>query len=228
MTFKLGIITDLHADLGALQAALAHLDALGVDLVVCAGDIVDGGDEPEQVIALLREREIPCIRGNHDRWAVMRNDNHEPEHEGDQRKLKLRSETVAWLAALPTRWDRTIEGVRVAVRHGTPNSDMDGIYPDASDADLESWLRRAEADVLIAGHTHVPLERHVAGGKLVVNPGALWRAAERAGSVMLVDPGGGPSTHAAGARGGCFGVLELPMKRWTAQRLDGTGEQASE
>ena len=228
MSFKLGVITDVHADLGALQAALGELDDLGVDQIVCAGDIVDGGDQPEQVIALLREREIPCIKGNHDRWAVMRHDNGEPEHEGDGRKLKLRSETVDWLSKLPAKWSRTIEGVRIVVVHGSPRSDMDGIYPDASDADLESWLRRAEADVLIAGHTHVPLERHATGGKLVVNPGALWRATERAGSVMLVVPGGGPSTHAAGARGGCFGVLELPAKRWTAQRLDGTGEQASE
>ena len=63
MTTLLGIITDLHADLGALRAALDRLDALGVDRVVCAGDIVDGGDQPEEVIALLRKREIPCIRG---------------------------------------------------------------------------------------------------------------------------------------------------------------------
>ena len=56
MTFLLGIINDLHADLGALQLALARLDELGVDQIVCAGDIVDGGDEPEQVIALRRER----------------------------------------------------------------------------------------------------------------------------------------------------------------------------
>ena len=85
----LGVITDLHADLGALQAALERMDDLGVDLVVCAGDIVDGGDEPEQVIALLREWRIPCIRGNHDRWAVARHDGGEPEHDGDARKLLL-------------------------------------------------------------------------------------------------------------------------------------------
>ena len=59
MTTLLGIITDLDADLGALQAALGWLDALGVDQIVCAGDVVDGGDQPEQVIAPLREREIP-------------------------------------------------------------------------------------------------------------------------------------------------------------------------
>lgn len=122
---------------------------------------------------------------------------------------------MAWLAALPTRWDRTIEGVRVAVRHGTPMSDMDGIYPDVTGSELESWCAVAEADVLIVGHTHVPLVRHVSGGKLVVNPGALWRGAE----AMLIDQGGGPSRPAERAQGGCFGVLELPSRRWTRQRL---------
>ena len=219
MTTLLGIITDLHADEGAVRAALERLDALGVDLIVCCGDIVDGGDQPEQVIALLREREIPCIRGNHDRWAVMRNDNNEPEHDGDQRKLFLKSSTVAWLAALPTRWDRTIEGVRVAVRHGTSKSDMDGIYPDATGSDLSRWCEQAEADVLVVGHTHIPVMLHVAGGKLVVNPGALWRGAEAFEAAMLLDPAGGPTRSAERAQGGCFGVLELPSMRWTHHRL---------
>jgi putative phosphoesterase len=218
MIFKLGVITDLHADLGALQAALAHLDDLGVDLIVCCGDIVDGGDEPEEVIALLRERGIPCIQGNHDRWAVARHARGEAAHAGDARKLALAHDSVAWLAALPTRWDRTIEGVRVAVRHGTPKSDMDGICPDASGADLERWCEQADADVLIVGHTHVPVERHVSGGRLVVNPGALWRGAEASEISMLSRTGGGPLNAAERAQGSCFGVLELPSRRWTRHR----------
>ena len=219
MTTLVGIITDLHADLGALRTALDRLDALGVDLIVCAGDIVDGGDEPEQVIALLREREIPCIRGNHDRWAVTRHDNGEPEHEGDARKLFLKPATVAWLAALPTRWDATIEGVRVAVRHGTPKSDMDGIYPDAAGSELSRWCEQAEADVLVVGHTHIPVMLHVAGGKLVVNPGALWRGAEAFEAVMLLYLADGPARTSEQAQGGSFGVLELPSRRWTQCRL---------
>ena len=218
MTTLLGIITDLHADLGAVLAVLDRLDALGVDQIVCAGDIVDGGDEPEQVIALLREREIPCIRGNHDRWAVMRHDNGEPEHVGDDRKLALKTETVAWLAALPTRWDTTIEGVRIAVRHGTPKSDMGGIYPDATGSDVERYLRQAEADVLIVGHTHIPVVLHAPGGKLLVNPGALWRGAEAFAAAMLLDPAGGPTRSVERAQGGCYGVLELPSMRWTHHR----------
>ena len=200
MTTRVAFITDLHADLLALEAALTLIDAMGIGLIVCAGDLVDGGDQPEQVIALLRGREIPCIRGNHDRWAVARSDTGEPEHEGAVRKLLLKPATVAWLAGLPTRWDATLEGVRVAVRHGTPKSDMDGIYPDATECDLDRWLRQAEADVLVVGHTHIPLEKHASGGRMVLNPGALWSGAEA-------------------LAGGCLGVLELPAKRWTVHRV---------
>ena len=219
MTFKLGVISDVHGDLGALQPALAQMDDLGVDLVVCAGDIVDGGDEPGEVVALLSARGVVCIQGNHDRWGLARHERGESEHDGDARKLYLQPETMRWLGALPTRWNRTIEGVRVAVRHGTPNSDMDGIYPGVTGSELERMLERVEADVLIVGHTHIPLVKHVSGGRLVVNPGALWRGAEASAATMQNDLGAGPARTAERVQGGCYGVLELPAKRWTLHRL---------
>lgn len=216
---KLGVITDVHADLVALEAALSQMAELGVDLIVCCGDIMDGGEKPDEVVELLREHGIPTIRGNHDRWALIRHDTGEAEHEGDARSLSLKPDTTAWLAALPARWDTTIEGVRVAVRHGTPLSDMDGIYPDVTDSEADSWLAAAEADVLIVGHTHVPLLKHVSGGKLIVNPGALWRGAGAFEAAMLLDPAGGAPRTSDRAQGGCFGVLELPSKRWTQHRV---------
>ena len=218
MTTRVGVISDLHGDLEALQQALEHLDELGVDQVACAGDVVDGGDQPEQVIALLRERGIPTIRGNHERWALARHDRGEPEHDGDARLLYMSPDAITWLASLPKVWRTTIEGIRVVVVHGTPLSDMDGIYPSETGSELESWLAVAEADVLIAGHSHIPLHRHISGGKLVVNPGALWRGAEAAAEAMALDPSGGPSRPAEGPQGGCYGVLELPSKRWTLHR----------
>jgi putative phosphoesterase len=219
MTFRLGILSDVHADLAALQAALDQFDHLGVDQIVCAGDVVDGGDRPEEVITLLRDRAIPTIRGNHDRWALMRHDNGEPEHDGDARKLFLSPDAVAWLAGLPRTWRGTIEDVRVVVVHGTPLSDMDGIYPGEAGSELESWLAVAEADVLVVGHTHIPLVRHVAGGRLVVNPGALWQGAEAAAGLGMSWSGDDDGPASGRPQGGCYGVLELPSKRWTQHRL---------
>jgi len=66
------LISDVHADVHSLDAALHHIADLGCDQIVCAGDLVDFGLFPEETISRIREREIPCVRGNHDRWSGRR------------------------------------------------------------------------------------------------------------------------------------------------------------
>ncbi len=123
---RLAIISDVHADLHALRDALSQAERAGCDAVVCAGDLVDYGVFPEETIALLIERGIPCIRGNHDRWAVGRGRADEPRAgvdvaPHDASGWDLSPATLQFLTGLPTRWDAVIEGVRVAVRHGNPD-----------------------------------------------------------------------------------------------------------
>jgi predicted phosphodiesterase len=143
---RLAIISDVHADVHALRDALVQIERLECDEIVCAGDILDWGLFPEETIALLREQRFQTIRGNHDRWAV---------HEGrDTSGWDLTAAATTWLTKLPASWSRTIEGVRVAVWHARPESDMKGIYPDAAPAELASLLDQADADALIVGHTH--------------------------------------------------------------------------
>ncbi len=63
---RLGLISDIHGDIRALETTLSRLDQLAVDQIVCLGDLVGYGSEPDAVVAQLRDRGIPCIRGNHD------------------------------------------------------------------------------------------------------------------------------------------------------------------
>ncbi len=69
---KLGLISDLHGDPVALELAWSHLTVLGADRIVCAGDLVGYGPLPDKVVAFVDSRGVPCVRGNHDRWAVER------------------------------------------------------------------------------------------------------------------------------------------------------------
>lgn len=209
---RLAIITDVHADVHALQDALVQIERLGCDEIVCAGDILDWGLFPEETIALLQERRIPTIQGNHDRWAVQ---------EGrDTSGWDLTTAATAWLAKLPTSWVRTIQGVRVVAWHARPGSDIKGIYPDILDGGLASMLLdRAEADVLIVGHTHLPFARFV-GGRLICNPGALLRdPAHPMGGGMFFDRASDKFFVPPPApEGGTFGVLELPSLVFTVHR----------
>lgn len=71
-------------------------------------------------------------------------------------------------------WSATVEGVRVAAHHARPGSDMNGVMPDATAAEVDQALRAAEADVLLVGHTRRAMEL-CPGVKLVLNPGAVLR-----------------------------------------------------
>ena len=65
------VITDIHGNLPALQAALARIEELGIERVFCGGDLVGYGPHPNEVCALIAERDIPTIYGNYD-YAIAR------------------------------------------------------------------------------------------------------------------------------------------------------------
>ena len=65
---RTALVSDIHGNHEGLLAALADIEGQSCDRVVCLGDLVDGGTGNEQVIATLRERRVPCVRGNHDEY----------------------------------------------------------------------------------------------------------------------------------------------------------------
>jgi predicted phosphodiesterase len=137
-------------------------------------------------------RDIPCVRGNRDRWAT----------KDGARGCDLSDRTRAFLTfQLLPRWEKTIEGTRVAVHHASPRGDMDGIDPEHIDLALaDMLLRKADCDVLIVGHTHLAFRLDVAGGRAILNPAALLRdPAPAAGNPQAT---------------GTFGVLELPAREF--------------
>ena len=66
MSDRVAIITDIHANLPALEAALARIEELGIERVYCGGDLVGYGPHPNEVCALIAARGIPTIYGNYD------------------------------------------------------------------------------------------------------------------------------------------------------------------
>src|SRR4051794_6026083 len=101
---KLGLISDVHGDPLALELAWSHLTVMGVERIVCAGDVVGYGPFPDRVVKFLAERKIESVRGNHDRWAIERG----PDVYDDFGGGKPSAETVEWLKGRPA--DLVIEG----------------------------------------------------------------------------------------------------------------------
>ncbi|MFI5298697.1 MAG: metallophosphoesterase family protein [Polyangiales bacterium] len=195
---RLAVISDVHADVHALEAALSLIERLGCHSIVCAGDLVDYGLFGDETLDLLAARKIPCVRGNHDRWAL--------DGDGHGGGAELSRPSRRFLAALPRSLAMTIEGVRIAVHHASPRGDMDGIDPDETSFALAAeHLRAAAADVLIVGHTHISFALDVEGVGTIHNPAALLRS-----------PASDDDLPRATAR---FGVLELPTKRFSVYRV---------
>src|SRR4051794_26973771 len=70
---RAAVITDIHGNLPALEAALARIDEEGIEATYCGGDLVGYGPRPNEVCALIESRGIPTIYGNYD-WAIARDE----------------------------------------------------------------------------------------------------------------------------------------------------------
>lgn len=181
---KVLFLSDVHANFPALWRALEAARRRGAERVVCAGDLVGFGPHPVEVLRLLKERGVLCIRGNVERKVL----GLLAESPRKLRKLlpkrnlgplvwtalQLGEEERRFLEGLPERLELDLQGHRVLVVHGSPRKDTDYLFPSLTAAALEARLGGARPDVLVCGHSHLPFTRRV-GGVLVVNCGSAGK-----------------------------------------------------
>ncbi|QKY21267.1 metallophosphoesterase family protein [Halolamina sp. CBA1230] len=169
---KLGVISDIHGNLPALETVLEDMPS--VDGLVCAGDVVGYNPWPAECVEIVREREIPTVQGNHDR-AVASDDvagfNGMAKAGVDYAREQLDADAIDWLDALPV--ERHVVDDRVKIVHGHPDDPDHYTYPREFAAGLLD-----EEELLIMGHTHV--QHHaVFGDGIVLNPGSVGQPRDR-------------------------------------------------
>src|SRR3954447_11257629 len=170
ITMQLGLIADIHADHHALEDALRLLDGLGVATILCAGDVVGYGAHADAVVDLLRERAIPCIRGNHDRWALERR---QVIGVRGWTGAELSESTWEYLRGLPTSLRVAGGGRPIAVYHGSPAGDTEFVTPyKAIPESVEKFWDESDAEVLVLGHSHIPMVERTPRGT-IINPGSV-------------------------------------------------------
>jgi putative phosphoesterase len=180
------LIADVHANRHALEAVFADIDRRGIRETWCAGDLVGYGASPREVVDLLRRRAVPCIAGNLDRRLFRVAGPDAPRKEGPPSLKRLTHLWTwdqlgpgarRWLRDLPDalRFDRA--GWRVLVVHGSPASDEEYIDAGTGRKRLRALAKLARADVVVAGHAHVPFVERAAG-TWFVNAGSVGRPEE--------------------------------------------------
>jgi len=182
---RVAVITDIHANLPALEAVLARVDELGVDGLYCGGDLVGYGPHPNEVCALLAERAIPTIYGNYD-YAIAR----DLEDCGcayiTPHDRELGQQSVDWTLAhtdqagkdymrgLPFDLRFAVGATSVHLVHGSPRKVNEYLFEDKPPRLYERLAAAEEADTLVFGHTHKPWV-HEYGGVLFVNCGSVGK-----------------------------------------------------
>ena len=168
---KIGLISDIHANLPALKAVLKDMPSL--DLLMCAGDIVGYYPDVNEVCDLLREKRAVAIQGNHDAYVIgrMRPD---PKRQSAYRtnwtRNRLRPDNFHWLASLPVEMVFSFGNKTLHLRHANPWDEEGYIYRNS-----RQFLKKIKLPVneyLVLGHTHHPM--FVKCGKgFIVNPGSV-------------------------------------------------------
>lgn len=185
------VISDIHGNRAALEAVAATPH----DAVICLGDIVGYGPDPAACAQWVRQHSAWTVQGNHDR-AI-----------GEGVPPRCRPD-FAWLADAATPWTRAqlapddlvylrglprwtvhlLDGMRVACVHAKPSDPLYGYLPP----DREVWageLERVIADLVLVGHTHLPLDVTI-GQQRLINPGSVGQPKDgdpRAAFALVVD-----------------------------------------
>lgn len=182
---RVALLSDVHANLPALQACLADSRTSGADVWLCAGDLVGWGPQPEECVALLREVGAVCVAGNHDLAATgqLASPRGTPAALESMRRTRetLSAATLEQLAGLPIT--TSVEGLLVA--HGSP-ADPEEYVRSAARAD-ELLDSVADGGILVLGHTHEPWVHARGSGTLLRRrPGTVRLPSNEA---VLVNPG---------------------------------------
>lgn len=182
---KLGVFGDIHGNLEALEAAYTAAVAAGVEKGYHLGDL--GGYAPfvNEVVDFLTEHAISGVQGNYDETV-----GYDREHCGcayeDPLQAGRADRSFAWtkehasaaskkfMRSLPAVISLSCEGKKVLLFHAAPHKNNLYWHEERPERFFVEMARKADADVLIYGHTHKPYRKDI-GGTVFINAGSVGK-----------------------------------------------------
>jgi predicted phosphodiesterase len=217
---RYGVAGDVHGNLHALHAVLEALRGAGAERILCPGDVVGYGPQPDACAELLADSGALVVAGNHDLMAIG-----ELPIDGtsgivretiEWTRAAISDSTRAWLGSLPLEL-RTDDGVLVThAALGDPTRYVRDA-PAALAQLVELTAHDPDARGLLIGHTHHPMSESAPDGRWLLNAGSVGqsREARPVARALVFDP-------VAGARSAQFLTLEYDV-RATRRELRAAG-----
>jgi putative phosphoesterase len=180
---KVAIIADIHGNLPAFEAVLAHARARDVEIFWNLGDMMGYGPFPDQVVRLLKEKRVINILGNFDREVLKF-----PEKRKKWRKAQRLEHFLAYhwvhdhlsrvsrdyLKELPKHMRLRMGEVNFLLTHGSPEAMDEVLTADTPEERFLDLAADAGTDVVLCGHSHQAFCRQV-NGTYFMNPGSVGR-----------------------------------------------------
>jgi putative phosphoesterase len=169
---KIGLFSDIHANKFALESVLSELQ--DADVLLCAGDVVGYGPDPDRVASMVREHADACVRGNHDRALTTNQINEYESRDATYKPLKLAKESLSttnfnWLSNLPPV--ASTEVARICHSHPTNEDEY------VAKRDFPKMGKYCEKnEIFLLGHTHDQSKvdlRDFGHDVVVINPGSV-------------------------------------------------------
>ncbi len=178
--FRAAILSDIHGNIPALEAVLTDIRRAAPDQVIVAGDLVGRGPQSREVLETVTATGWPVIMGNHEEFQVQCAQGNVPDnwHDGWWNPTRMVIESlgaqwIAWMAALPFQHILEVPGaLPILVVHGSPRQTYEGLNPHDSDEKILDILAGTPYPVVVSGHTHYAMNRHV-GSYHVINAGSV-------------------------------------------------------
>jgi len=152
---KYAIISDIHSNLEALQRALSIIDEKKIDEIICLGDVVGYGANPNECVDIVRKRCSTVVLGNHDAAALDVSQAHDFNAIAKKAVVwtsqQLTDESKVFLSSLPM----VARKEQILFVHSSPNTPEAWDYIIDND-DASSAIRYFEEKICFIGHTHVP------------------------------------------------------------------------
>ena len=183
MTLNVAIISDIHANLPALESVWAHAQELGAEEIWNMGDHAGYSPFPLQTVDWLQQHNAISVLGDYDLRILQAQ---EKRSEWGRMKHPTKLEAILWarqqlarsgldyLEDLPKT--RTLEraGFKFVLNHGSPAAIDEGLAPSTSLKRLRKLAAKVEADAVLSGDSHRPFVKEVEGVTFI-NPGSVGR-----------------------------------------------------
>ena len=184
---RIAVVSDVHANLHALEAVLAEVDKEGFDEMWCLGDVVGYGPKPNECVALLQERTAICLAGNHDLVVLGKISLATFGGEAGAAAAWTRDVLDAPAHAFLTTLAPSAVTTGAELFHGSPR---DPVWDYVLTEDAARWtFASTTAPLVLVGHSHIALELAGDGTEVRGGQAAAGTTLDLAAARRLLNPG---------------------------------------